>query len=184
MHVPSTIDGALAEEARAGDRLAFETLLRPLISPGYRLALVMVRDPSQAEDCVQEAALRAWRARAQLRGGTERLRPWFLAIVANECRSWLRGRWVRVLRRDLLPLATQLGPTEDTLAQSEDLRRALRALRPEERAALFLRYGLDLEVEAVATALGVRRAAARSRIHRALRRLRPHLTVKEADDGR
>lgn len=184
MHVLSTANEALTKEARAGDRLAFETLLQPLISPAYRLALVMVRDPSQAEDCVQEAALRAWRARGQLRGGAEQLRPWFLAIVTNECRSWLRGRWARVLRHDLPPLATVSGPTEDSLAQSEDLRRALRSLRPDERAVLLLRYGLDLEVEAVAAALGVRRGAARSRIHRALRRLRPHLVVKEVDDGR
>ncbi|HKA12981.1 MAG TPA: sigma factor, partial [Candidatus Dormibacteraeota bacterium] len=110
MHVPFTSDEALVEEAREGARLAFETLIQPLISPAYRLALVMVRDPSQAEDCVQEAALRAWRARAQLRGGAEGLRPWFLAIVANECRNWLRGRWIRVLRRDLPPLATESGP--------------------------------------------------------------------------
>src|SRR5215813_682058 len=181
MRVPFATDEALIEDAREGDRLAFETLIQPLISPAYRLALVMVRDPSQAEDCVQEAALRAWRARSQLRGGAEGLRPWFLAIVANECRNWLRGRWIRVLRRDLPPLATESGPTEDRLVQSEDLRRALRA---EERAALLLRYGLGLEVEAVAAALGVRQGAARSRIHRALRRLRPHLVVKEVDDGR
>jgi len=183
MRVPFATDEAPIEEAREGDRLAFEALIQPLISPAYRLALVMVRDPSQAEDCVQEAALRAWRARSQLRGGAEGLRPWFLAIVANECRNWLRGRWIRVLRRDLPPLATESGPTEDRLAQSEDLRRALRALRPEERAALLLRYGLGLEVEAVAAALGVRQGAARSRIHRALRRLRPHLVVEEVDDG-
>jgi RNA polymerase sigma-70 factor (ECF subfamily) len=184
MHVLPSADDALAEEAQAGDRLAFETLIRPLISPAYRLALVMVRDPIQAEDCVQEAALRAWRARAQLRGGAERLRPWFLAIVANECRSWLRGRWVRVLRRDLPQFETESWPTEDRLAQFEDLRRALRVLRPEERAALLLRYGLDMEIDAVAAALGLRPAAARSRIHRALHRMRPHLVVEEVDDGR
>ena len=89
-----------------------------------------------------------------------------------------------MLRRDLPPLATESGPTEDRLAQSEDPCRALRALRPEERAALLLRYGLGLEFEAVAAALGVRRGVARSRIHRALRRLRPHPVVKEVDDGR
>src|SRR5215472_1142376 len=43
MHVPLTTDEALVEEAREGDRLAFEALLQPLISPAYRLALVMVR---------------------------------------------------------------------------------------------------------------------------------------------
>src|SRR5262249_20203392 len=114
----------------------------------------------------------------------EGMRSWFLAIVANECRTWLRGRWIRVLHRDVSPLATESGPIEDRLAESEDLRRALRALRPEERAVLLLRYGLDLEVETVAGVLGVRAGAARTRIHRALRRLRPHLVVEEVDDGR
>src|SRR5262249_59116626 len=101
---------------------------------------------------------------AQLGGGAEGRRPWSLAIVANECRNWLRGRWIRVLRRDLPPLATESGPTEDRLVQSEDLRRALRALRPEERAALLLRYGLGLEVEAGAPPLGGRPGGAPSPI--------------------
>src|SRR5262249_17340992 len=109
MHVPFTSDEALVEEAREGARLAFETLIQPLISPAYRLALVMVRDPSQAEDCVQEAALRAWRARAQLRGGAEGLRAWVLAIVPHECRNWLRGRWIRLLRPHPPPLPAQSG---------------------------------------------------------------------------
>jgi RNA polymerase sigma-70 factor (ECF subfamily) len=184
MYVLATTDEQLVELAKDGDRAAFETLLRPLISPGYRLAMVMVRDPHQAEDCVQEAALRAWRGRTQLKGGAPSLRPWFLAIVANECRSWRRGRWARVLQGDLTPLtAAELRVTEEALAQTEDLRRALRTLKPEERAALLLRYGLGLEVNAVAAALSLRPAAARSRIHRALRRLRPHLELEEADDN-
>ena len=106
MHALAPADEHLVELARDGDRSAFEALLRPLISPAYRLALVMVRDPHQAEDCVQEAALRAWRSRAQLKGGATSLRPWFLAIVANQCRSWRRARWARVLHRDLVPLAS------------------------------------------------------------------------------
>src|SRR5262249_6560081 len=179
MHVPFTSDEALVEEARAGARVAFETLIQPLISPAYRLALVRVRDPSKADDCVQEAAPRAWRARAQLRGGAEGLGPWFLAIVANECRNWLRGRWIRVLRRDLPPLATESGPTEDRLVQSEDPRRALRAPRPEERAARLLRYWRGLGVEAGARRLlGAPGAAPCPNPRAALR------VAKEVDAGR
>src|SRR5262249_58684969 len=121
MHVPFTSDEALVEEAREGARLAFETLIQPLISPAYRLALVMVRDPSQAEDCVQEAALRAWRARAQPRGGAEGLRPWVLAIVAHQCRNWLRGRWIPVPRPGPPPRATAAGATPGPLGASPAL---------------------------------------------------------------
>ena len=48
-------------EARAGDQVAFETLIRPLIHPAYRLAYAMLRRREAAEDAVQESVLKAWR---------------------------------------------------------------------------------------------------------------------------
>lgn len=82
----------LVQEAKSGDTTAFEILLDPLLESGYRLACGMLHDHYAAEDAVQEAALKAWRKLRQLRDGTE-MRPWFLGIVANECRSTRRSRW-------------------------------------------------------------------------------------------
>ena len=58
----------------------------------------MLHDPHTAEDVVQEASLKAWRKLDQVRPG-RRLKPWFLAIVANECREVRRGRWWSVLKQ-------------------------------------------------------------------------------------
>jgi len=82
----------LLEAAKDGDDGAFEILLAPLLEPGYRLAGGMLQDHQAAQDAVQEAALKAWRKLRQLREGSE-MRPWFLGIVANECRSVRRSRW-------------------------------------------------------------------------------------------
>src|SRR6202158_5478697 len=75
----------LLARARAGDGHAFDELLAPVLDPAFRLAMTMLKDRGAAEDAVQEAALKAWRTLGRFRAGAE-LRPWFLAIVANECR--------------------------------------------------------------------------------------------------
>src|SRR5437763_14938599 len=83
---------------------AFDDLLAPLVGRGYALAVTMLNDPMSAEDAVQEAAIKAWRKLPALRDRSA-IEPWFLSIVANQCRSVLRGRWWSVwqlpgLRRD------------------------------------------------------------------------------------
>ncbi|HYL08364.1 MAG TPA: sigma factor, partial [Candidatus Udaeobacter sp.] len=50
----------LVRAAMAGDELAFDTLVGPLIPHAYRLAVVFLRDPDQAEDAVQDACVKAW----------------------------------------------------------------------------------------------------------------------------
>lgn len=77
----------------------FELVLGDLIPHGHRLACGMLHDPAAAEDAVQEAALKAWRKQSRLQAGVDPL-PWFLAIVANECRSMRRRRrWCEVEHR-------------------------------------------------------------------------------------
>jgi DNA-directed RNA polymerase specialized sigma24 family protein len=60
----------------------FADLLKPLIEPGFRLALAMLHDPTAAEDAVQEASFTAWRKLGRM-ADRGRLRPWFLGVVAN-----------------------------------------------------------------------------------------------------
>jgi len=69
----------------------FADLLKPLIEPGFRLALAMLHDAQAAEDAVQEASFTAWRklGRMQDQG---RLRSWFLGVVANKCRNARRKK--------------------------------------------------------------------------------------------
>src|ERR1051326_9386866 len=88
----------LMDSAVAGDAASFSLLIEPLLDPAYRLAAVMLADRTAAEDAVQEAAVKAWRKLRQFRGDASALRPWFLSIVANECRMLRRGRWWSVLK--------------------------------------------------------------------------------------
>lgn len=156
------------ERAKDGDGRAFGELLAPVLGPGFRLAMTMLNDRYAAEDAVQDAALKAWRKLDRFRPEAE-LRPWFLAVVSNECRTARRSRWWRVLRFGEL---IERRPEPD-LASGIDLAVALDGLPPHHLLPLSLYYHLDLPIDEVARILGCSEGAARQRIHRALVALRP-----------
>jgi RNA polymerase sigma factor (sigma-70 family) len=162
------------QSARRGDAAAFSHLIEPHLEPGYRLACGMLLDADAAEDAVQEAALKAWRKLDRLREGAE-LRPWFLGIVANECRSLRRTSWRRVL----------LGLPEDRGAQPPpdpaaiDLRRAIGRLNRGRRLVLVMHWYLDLTTPEIAVALGLSVDAVESRLRRAVAELRRCLRREE-----
>jgi RNA polymerase sigma-70 factor (ECF subfamily) len=162
--------------ATAGDADSFALLIEPLLDPAYRLAAVMLSDRTAAEDAVQEGSIKAWRKLHQLRGDATALRPWFLSIVANECRMTRRRRWWAVVKQADPQVPPSADPTSGTRS---DLHAALRRLSPEERLPLVLHFYLDLPLDEVATALGVSQSAAKARIYRAARKLRSDLTVEE-----
>jgi len=148
----------------------FEELVRPCLEPAFRLARVLLGNHADAEDAVQESVTRAWRKIHQL-DGPDGFRPWFLAIIANQCRAARRSRWSLVVRLgDVPPPGPEAQPkdVEDVV----DLRGAMRRLSSNDRAALLLFYGLDLPLDEVAAALHITPGAAKSRIHRAAGRLR------------
>lgn len=162
------------ERAKAGDGRAFDELLAPVLDPAFRLAITMVNDRGAAEDAVQEAALKAWRKLRRFRPGAQ-LRPWFLAIVANECRTARRGRWWSVLRFPDMRSATA---SDASWADHMDLEAALDRLPQRHLLALTLYYHLDLPIEEVARVLGCSSGGARQRIHRALAALRPGMALE------
>src|SRR5437899_9084934 len=104
----------------------FAELLGPLIEPGFRLALAMLRDPSAAEDAVQEASFIAWRkiGRMNDRG---KLRPWFLGVIANKCRNTRRSKWVADVNLGV-PEQLSVVSAEDQVMRGADLRRAVSSL--------------------------------------------------------
>jgi RNA polymerase sigma-70 factor (ECF subfamily) len=162
------------QRAKAGDGRAFEELLAPALDPAFRLAMTMLKDRGAAEDAMQEAALKAWRKLGGFRAGSA-LRPWFLAIVANECRSTRRTRWWGVIRLGELP---NRATSDDRSAERLDLDAALDRLPQQHLLALTLYYHLDLPIEEVARVLGCSAGAARVRIHRALAALRPGMAME------
>jgi RNA polymerase sigma factor (sigma-70 family) len=166
----------LISRATAGDKVAFEALLGPIVAPAARLAYAMLQDRAEAEDVVQEAAVKAWRKLGSFRPGAD-FKPWFLAIVANQCRMVRRTSWWSVLRLDRTPADRSGSETNSVL--SMDLRRALLALPSDQRAAIALHFYLDLPLDEVAEVLGLSVAGVKSRINRALKRMRPALMTNE-----
>lgn len=156
---------------------AFTAELEAVLDPAHRLASVMLRDRSAAEDAVQEAAVKAWRRQGQLRGGPGAFRTWFLSIVANECRMAMRQRWWRVLRM-ADPPEPRDAPGDRAIA-SADLHDAVLRLDPPDRAALFCFFYLDMPMDEVARVLRISPSAARSRVYRAVRRLKPDVDPSE-----
>jgi RNA polymerase sigma factor (sigma-70 family) len=163
--------------ARAGDGSAFAELLAPVLDPGFRLAMTMLKDRSAAEDAVQEAALKSWRKLDRFRADAD-LRPWFLGIVANECRTVRRSRWWRVGSFDDAAAQTQAVAPERGWAERIDLDAALDRLPKHHLLALTLYYHLDLPIEEVSRVLGCSTGGARQRIHRALAALRPGMAME------
>jgi RNA polymerase sigma-70 factor (ECF subfamily) len=178
------VDGAVASaellaSARGGDASAFALLLDPLWEPAYRLAFSMLSERESAEDAVQEAALKAWRAVRGLRPDTASVRPWFFTIVANQCRSMRRNRWSGVLRFANLVQPEDVRRTD--LDTSLDPARALHGLPSEVRLVLALRYYLDLPIDEVAEILGISLAATKSRIRRGLIALEKSLNREDGE---
>ena len=162
--------------AELPDTIGFADLVTAAYDVAFRLAYGLLHDPGAAEDAVQEAAFKAWRKIGQLREGSP-FRPWFLGIVANECRSAVRGRWWSVIRSYEIRVEPQ-GAQADEVASLE-LRAALRRLGYDDRLVLVLRYYVDLPYEEIADQLHISPKAARTRAERALKKLRPLLRMQE-----
>lgn len=163
--------GELAMSRTEAGELDFDALIGPHLEAGYRTALAILQNPEEAHDAVQESALKAWRKLHQLREGSP-ARPWFLAIVANHCRSERRTRWWSVIR---LPEVDKVDHEVQT--ETIDIDRALATLPRDDRLALFLYFYLDLPLEEVGAVLGVSPGGAKTRVYRAAKKLRPGLEM-------
>jgi RNA polymerase sigma-70 factor, ECF subfamily len=165
-------EGHLVRAARDGDAASFAAIVRAETPAAYRLALSIVRSPSEAEDAVQEAFLRAWRDIRGLRD-PEGWPGWFRRVTVRASLDQAKRR-PRVREIDLETAEEPAGEASDPTDRLE-LMTAFDRLAPDDRAILALRYFADLEVPDVAAALGIPLGTAKSRLHRATERLRAHM---------
>lgn len=156
----------------------FADLLTPLIEPGFRLALAMLHDAQAAEDAVQEASFTAWRKVGRIRD-QQRIKPWFLGVVANKCRNARRRKWVADVRLGL-PEHLSVVSGEERSLRGADLRRAVARLHHADRLVVVLYFYLDMPLEDIAVVAGSSVSATRARLYRSIRKLRPDLDLQEA----
>jgi RNA polymerase sigma-70 factor (ECF subfamily) len=167
-----------SEAAQAIGERTFADLLSPLIEPGFRLALAMLHDPQAAEDAVQEASFTAWRKLGRIKD-KGRIRPWFLGVVANQCRNARRSKWRAGVSLGLPEHLSVVSPEERSL-RGADLRHAVGRLRHEDRLVVVLYFYLDMPLEDVAAVVGRSVGATRARLYRSVKKLRPGLAIEEA----
>lgn len=176
----------LIGRAQRGDTHAYEELVTAYQGIAFRTAYVIARNAADAEDAAQDGFVKAWRALGRFRSGAP-FRPWLLQIVANEARNRRRsaGRREHLAVRAATeePSGGAAPSPEATLLASDERHRLLQAvstLREEEQLVVVCRYFLDLSEDETAQTLGLRRGTVKSRLSRALTRLRGDLEEAHA----
>lgn len=161
-------DAHLVRSAQAGDRAAFEELVRRHELPVYRLAVRMLGNASDAEDAAQEIFVRAWRALASFRAESA-LSTWLYRIAINHCLGVLGRAELRI--GPLTGEEPDPRPGPETAALERDalhnLKMAIGKLTPEQRAPLVLREFEGLAYEEIGEVLDLTPGAVKGRLYRA-----------------
>ena len=171
----------LVEAARAGDKVAFDELVRQTYVDTYTLAVRLTGNEEDASDVVQEAYIRAWKGIRRFRGDA-RFSTWMYRITANAAYTHLgRRRRTRTESLDDVaePSEERIGARPDVAAESAAmmgrLTEAVAELPPKLRAIVVLKDVYGLPHEAIAEELGISVTAAKVRLHRGRKRLREML---------
>lgn len=184
-----TEDAVLVERSRNGDHDAYGELVTRYQAIAARTAYVITGTAADAEDVAQDAFVKAYYALDRFRSGAP-FRPWLLRIVANEAinRRKAAGRRPTVglsVVEDRASGDTALSPEASALARErrEVVLDALRKMREEDRLVIAYRYFFDLSEVEMAEALGVARGTVKSRLSRAIARLRAAMEGDQLHDA-
>lgn len=185
-------DSDLVVRAKRGDHDAYGDLVRRYQSDAYRVAYLVCGGAKDAEDAIQSAFIKAFYALERF-DAARPLRPWLLRIVSNEARNIRRGAARRIALHARLAEDRPGGaaPSPERAVLAEEPRRALMAafgaLPERDRLTLAYRYFLDMTEKEMANAMRCRPGTVKSRLSRALGRLRRELgdaaELLEAFDG-
>ena len=186
MAVRQLTDEELVEQARSGVADAYDVLVRRYQELAFRTAYLITGDTSDAEEVAQDGLTKAYYALDRFRVGAP-FRPWLLQIVANEARNRRKASWRRVqlaLRAAAAEASERVEPSPEGEVLAIEQRRALLAalggLRDDDRQVLAYRYFFDLTEAEMAIILDCARGTVKSRLSRALGRLRGRLTRSDS----
>jgi len=165
----------LVERARRGDHDAFATLAGAAIFRLDAAARLILRDPDQAKDAVQETLVRAWRDLPTLRS-PDRFDAWLHRLLYRACIDEARRLRRHRVDVELTPIdSPEIRDMTSSVTDRDQLERGFSRLEPEARALIVLHHYLDLPLPEVATVLGIPLGTAKSRLHRALGSMRAAL---------
>ena len=169
-------ESTLVRHAVNGDAAAWEPLVLAHQEAVFRLSYLLLGDPDDAEDIAQETFLRAWNHLKRF-DPTRPLRPWLLSIASNLASNRRRsaGRYLAALTRAFRNEPASSNPVEEKSArhmEASDLWKAVQNLAVADQQIIYLRYFLELSVAETAQSLNVAEGTIKSRLSRALERLR------------
>lgn len=185
--------GTIMDKARQAE---FERNVLPHLGAAYSLARWLLRHPQDAEDAVQEAVLRAYRAFDAQVGGSPA--AWFLTIVRNTCLTALERRRsdrnvivlddiAQAIDRTALAARGPAAPPQDEAMIAEEQRRrvhgAIAALPDQYREVIVLREFHELSYREIAEVVGAPIGTVMSRLARARDRLKDALLASEQGEG-
>ncbi|MBS0241272.1 MAG: sigma-70 family RNA polymerase sigma factor [Proteobacteria bacterium] len=189
----------MADPPQSKDRVTFEREVLAHLPAAYNVALLLLRARMDAEDAVQDATVRAYRAFHQFKGGSPK--PWLLAIVRNVCFRRLQER--RRVRnvvsideallggpensvRESALTASEPSPEQAAVSASDTtlLRRALDGLPPIFREVIVLRELEELSYGEIADVIGAPIGTVMSRLARAREQLRAAVGQLMNEDDR
>ena len=176
-------DGVLVRRVLEGDTEAFAGLVTRHRERGLRFAAGMLGDRADAEEALQDAFVRAYRALRSCRE-PDRFGAWFLRILVNRCRTRRAGRRRRdgLFVRDEAALERAASRPAGDPDWREEIERALARLDGLQREAFLLKHVEGLEYQEMALLTGARMPALKMRVKRACDHLR--VLLQEVDDAR
>jgi RNA polymerase sigma-70 factor (ECF subfamily) len=164
------MDPGLVVRAQHGDEVAFALITQATHGRFKQVAYRILRDRHLAEDAMQQALVDIWRKLPTLRD-PERFDGWSYRVLVHAC--YREAREYHQSYR-ILPGERDLAMPDGTWAVNDrdEMERAFRRLSLDHRAVVVLHYYLDLTIEDSAEALGISAGTAKSRLNRAMARLR------------
>src|SRR5581483_883009 len=174
-------DEDVVERVRAGETPLFELLMRRYNQRLYRIARAIVRDDAEAEDVTQDAYVRTFEHLDQF-AGRARFSTWLTRIAVHEASARLRRRGRQIDIEDTMPTLASATPGPEERAADHEIGRmiedALDTL-PEAYAAVFMLRDVEgLSTADTAACLEINAETVKTRLHRARRLLRNHITAR------
>jgi RNA polymerase sigma-70 factor (ECF subfamily) len=166
------MDPGLVVQAQRGDERAFEALASGCHPRLQRVAVSILRDPSTAEDAVQQALVEIWRDLPGLRD-PGRFDAWSYRVLVRSCyaEARRRPRWLAHGAVEATDEAVVVDAAGD-VALRDELERAFRRLSLEQRAVVVLHHLMDMTMDQVADVLGIPSGTVASRLSRAIGAMR------------
>jgi RNA polymerase sigma-70 factor (ECF subfamily) len=177
-----TDEALIISRAQEGDREAFSMLISSYKKMAYNLCLRMLGDRGEAEDAVQEAFIKIYRALKSF-NGKSKFSTWALKITSNTCIDILRKRKVQTVPIEDYEISDESSPEKQYIASESrrDVERAVKNLPEKYRTMIVYYHFMNLSYQEISDMLNEPMTIVKNRLYRARLMLKQSLFSGEGD---